>query len=273
MRHASLSELGWLVRTSGLGRRDPGVARLVVGELGAYDELRRLRRSAVFAGRGVAAGEGQPVMMIPGFLGSQLCMTVMTGWLRRTGHSPEPYTGRDIGCGEREARRLEGALERIADRHGARVAIVGHSRGGHLARVLAVRRPELVSGIVTVCTPSTGPDGAHRLVVALGLGVACLGAAGLPRYWRPSCFMGDCCRDYRADLEAPLADGVGHVQMLSSADRVVDAALAADPAARQVALTTASHAGALVNAEVYAAIAEALAGFRAAEAPAVARAA
>ena len=47
-------------------------------------------------------------------------------------------------------------------RRGSRVRIVGHSLGGMLARGLAVRRPDLVSGIVTMGSPMLAP-GAHHL--------------------------------------------------------------------------------------------------------------
>ena len=42
--------------------------------------------------------------------------------------------------------------------------IVGHSLGGMLARGLAVRRPDLVSGIITMGSPMLAP-GAHHLVL------------------------------------------------------------------------------------------------------------
>jgi triacylglycerol lipase len=250
----------------GLGRSEPSTTHVLRREFGARHELAALRRSPVFAGDGVPDGEGQAILLLPGFLASQRCLTVMTAWLRRTGHRPEPYTGRDVGCGEAEVSRQEERLEALADRCGTRVAIIGHSRGGHLARVLAVRRPELVSGVVTMGTPSMAPGGAHRVVGTLLAGTVLLGALGVSSCLRPSCFVGECCRPYRTDLVTPMPDGVAYTQMLSTGDLVADGRTAADPAARHVAITTASHAGELFNAEVYSALAEALAEIRAADA-------
>ena len=52
---------------------------------------------------------------------------------------------------------------RSRSRRGSRVRIVGHSLGGMLARGLAVRRPDLVSGIVTLGSPMLAP-GAHHVL-------------------------------------------------------------------------------------------------------------
>ncbi len=46
--------------------------------------------------------------------------------------------------------------------------IVGHSLGGMLARGIAVRRPDLVSGIVTMGSPMLAP-GAHHPLLSMGV--------------------------------------------------------------------------------------------------------
>ena len=83
----------------------------------------------------------------------------MTRWLRENGY----HTRR---AGIRAQRRLldrglhaAGGAARAASREaaGERVAIIGQSRGGIFARVLAVRRPDLVSGIVTLGSPTVQP--------------------------------------------------------------------------------------------------------------------
>jgi triacylglycerol lipase len=264
--YSDLVEFRTFMQSYGLGRSEPSTAHVLRREFGARHELAALRDSPVYAGEGVPDGEGQAILLFPGFLASQRCLTVMTTWLQRTGHRPEPYIGRDVGCGEAEVSRQEERLEALAERCGTRVAIIGHSRGGHLARALAVRRPDLVSGIVTLGTPSMAPGSAHRIVGTLLAGTVFLGALGASSCLRPSCFVGDCCRRYRTDVVAPMPDGVIYTQMLSTDDLVANGRTAADPAARQVAITTASHAGELFNAEVYSALAAALAEIRAAEA-------
>ena len=51
------------------------------------------------------------------------------------------------------------ALEQICLEHDSRVAVVGHSRGGMLARVLGVRRPDLVETVVAMGSPLHGTLG------------------------------------------------------------------------------------------------------------------
>src|SRR5690349_11493848 len=64
--------------------------------------------------------------------------------------------GLNTDCGEQTVQRLTAWLDQFGD--GQPVAIVGHSRGGQLGRVVAVRRPDLVRRLVTVVTPwSIGP--------------------------------------------------------------------------------------------------------------------
>ena len=56
----------------------------------------------------------------------------------------------NTGCSDRAVDRVERRLRALHDRHGRRVALIGHSRGGHYARALAHRRPELVSHAISI---------------------------------------------------------------------------------------------------------------------------
>ena len=44
-------------------------------------------------------------------------------------------------------------VERLAERHGAKVALVGQSLGGTVAREIAKRRPDCVSRVITLASP------------------------------------------------------------------------------------------------------------------------
>ena len=59
--------------------------------------------------------------------------------------------------------------------------VVGHSLGGMLARGVAARRPDLVSGIVTMGSPMLAP-GAHHASLARSVDLLVrLNRAGIPR--------------------------------------------------------------------------------------------
>src|SRR4051794_25082425 len=128
--------------------------RTIWREATVLREYDRLAHDPIFRGEGVEDPGDQPVLLIPGFLTADNSLSAMGAWLKRTGHHPfRTRNGVNIACGEWAVTRLERRLDELAQRTGRRVAIVGHSRGGHFARVLAVRRPDLVSGIVTLGAP------------------------------------------------------------------------------------------------------------------------
>src|ERR671916_1841283 len=101
-------------------------------------EYATLRQSEVLTGRGVPAGEGRGVLLIPGFLAGDGSLGTMTHWLRAAGwHTRRAGIRANVDCSEVACARLEERLERLADTTGERVVIVGQSRGGVFAKALA----------------------------------------------------------------------------------------------------------------------------------------
>lgn len=233
-------------------------------------EVASLVRDPVFHGEGVANGGGRPVLLIPGFLTGDPSLATMTKWLRRTGHHTRKAGIRlNVACSDAAVHRLEERLEALARARGP-VAIIGQSRGGTFAKALAVRRPELVSGIVTVGTPVVSPLAVHPLVKLQILALGAIGTAGAPGLLRQSCLHGDCCSRFTEELAGELPDGVGYLSIYSRSDGVVDWRSCLDPAADEHLEVRASHFGMCLNAETYRAIGAALSRF-AAQAPAVSR--
>ena len=98
--------------------------------------------------------------------------------------------GRNIDCSETTTARLADRLEAIVADHGGSVPVVGHSRGGMLAKVLARRRPDLVSGIVTLGSPMLAPGAHHRSLTASVDMLVRLSRAGVPRLMSADCVGG-----------------------------------------------------------------------------------
>jgi pimeloyl-ACP methyl ester carboxylesterase len=229
-------------------------------------EVAALVRDPIFRGHSLADGAGQPVLLVPGFLAGDGSLGIMTKWLRRTGHHTRKAGMRaNVDCSEAVARRLEATLEAMADRHGQRVAIIGQSRGGSFGRVLAVRRPDLVSGIVNLGAPTVRQLAIHPLIKAQVLAVGLVGTLGAPGFFKASCLFGKCCRTYWDDLQAPFPEEVGFLSVYSKTDGVVDWHACLDPGAERIVEIEASHMGMAVNAHGYREIADALARFRAAD--------
>ena len=225
-------------------------------------EAAQLLRSPVWRGEGVTPGDGRPVLLIPGFLAGDGTLATMAGWLSANGYRPSRAGIRaNVGCSEQACRHLEERLEALAARTGSRVAIVGQSRGGVLARALAQRRPELVSGIVTLGAPTRSMLAVNPLVL---LQVALLGALGtgrVPGLFSLTCLRGACCEAFRADLGAGFPPGVGFMAVYSRSDGIVDWRACLDPGATQLAEVHASHCGMALNRAAYEHVARALAAF------------
>jgi triacylglycerol lipase len=229
-------------------------------------ELPSLLRSDVWRGEGVADGNQQPVMLISGLLAGDKSLNFMARWLKATGHRPcRAGIAINVDCSQRALKRLESRLECLAEDSGQKVAVVGQSRGGSFARVLAVRRPDLISGIVTLGSPLKHQLAVHPLVRASILGMGVLGTAGIDGFMRHSCLWGNCCTSFWEDFRADFPTGVGFVSIYSRTDGIVKWKACLDPAAEPVEVR-ASHLGMGMNAEVYRAIAASLEGLRAAEA-------
>lgn len=232
------------------------------GETRIAFEHAALRRHPIFKGHGVVRGDGAPVLMVPGFLAGDVSLGIMAEWLKRMGYQPcRAGIKVNVDCTERGVGRLEGQLERFADRYQRTVTIVGQSRGGTMARVLAVRRPDLVQGLICLGSPIVDELALHPCVRAQVETVALLGSLGVRGLFSHGCKSGDCCRQARADLAAPWPAQIQFTSVYSRGDGIVNWRACLDPHARQVEVRS-SHVGMAVNPAVYAVVAGALAAPR-----------
>jgi triacylglycerol lipase len=138
---------------------------------------------------GEGAGRSEPVLLSPGFLCGDESLRYLAAFLEASGHCPQPSgIARNIGCSERAVRDLTERVDALAERFAQRVALVGHSRGGLFARVLAHLRPDIVSGIVMLGSPWRDQLAVHPLLWAQAFALATLGTLGVrkccePRLW------------------------------------------------------------------------------------------
>ena len=131
----------------------------------------------------------------------------MAAGLRQRGfRTYRSHISANVSCTLNAAALVESHLERIAERRGSRVQIVGHSLGGMIARGIAVRRPDLVSGIVTMGSPMLAPAAHHRLLTGGVSVLNRLSAVGLPGVMSRECVSGLVCRD-QLPRGAPAAPG------------------------------------------------------------------
>jgi triacylglycerol lipase len=225
-------------------------------------ETAALLRDPIYNGDGVRSAGGQPVLLIPGFLAGDDSLGFMTKWLRRTGHRTRSAGIKaNVDCSGKAVDRLLERTEALAERHGRRVVLIGQSRGGTFARVMAVNRPDLISGIITLGSPLTSTFDLHPMVRMNIRVVGALGTVGAPGMFSLGCLKGECCDSFRHDLQAPFPEDVGFVSIYSKSDGIVRWRACLDDAAKHVEVN-ASHIGMAVNPGAYRAMATALDRFR-----------
>ncbi len=222
-------------------------------------EASRLLADPVFHGRGVPRGDGRPVILMPGFGGGDQTLLVLGAWLRRIGYRPHTCGFvANVGCSDRAVDRVERRLERIHDSHGRRVALIGHSRGGHYVRALGHRRPELVSHAISIGAglrqmlaasyPTQAAAGATRRVMLRSR-----------RARSPLCLTETCDCRFASDFVGLFpADQVRLTSIYSKEDGVVRWQSALVPYGTCVEVTG-SHVGLIFNRKTYRVIATALA--------------
>lgn len=249
---------------SGFGR--PALAALlregsVVTEAGRLAVRRttdrRERRRTAYVDRS-AARQGEPVLLVPGFLAGDYTLRALATDLRHEGY--RTYRSRilaNVSCSLDAAVILEQRLEEIAERRGSRVQIVGHSLGGMLARGLAARRPDLVSGIVTMGSPMRAPAAHHRLLTGGVHVLTRLNRLGLPGFMSRDCVAGDCALQSFSEIQQPLRDGVAMTNIYSRRDGIVDWRACFEPDGTAVEVR-ASHVGMAVDPRVREVVVEAL---------------
>ncbi len=104
--------------------------------------------------RGAPRGEPHGVLVLPGLLASDVSTVTLRRWLRGLGY---PVVGWELGRNRGPTKEITDELprlvQRLADRHGGPVSIVGQSLGGIYARRLATRVPSLVRQVVSLGSP------------------------------------------------------------------------------------------------------------------------
>jgi len=210
---------------------------------------RRSRWGAPYVGRTTSRG-ADPVVLVPGFLAGDGTLKLMSAVLRRQGfRTYRSHIHANVGCTLNAAAQLESRLESIALRRGSRVQIVGHSLGGMIARGVAVRRPDLVSGIVTMGSPMLAP-GAHHQSLTRSVDVLIrLSRAGVPGLMSEECVAGACARQSFEESRQPMPAGVDFTAIYSRRDGIVDWRACVDPLAHAVEVAT-SHIGMAVDPRV-----------------------
>jgi triacylglycerol lipase len=222
-------------------------------------ELSRLLVDPVFHGRGMPRGDGRAVVLMPGFGAGDQTLLVLAAWLRRIGYAP--HLCRFVinaDCSDRTVARIERKLESLHRRYGRRAALIGHSRGGHYARALGARRPDLASHAISLGADLQGMLDCSTPTLAAVAG-ARRALAGLGRARSIDCLSERCACPFAVDFKRTFpTEQVRLTSIYSRGDGVVRWEAQLVPYAECVEVTG-SHVGLVFNRKSYRAIATALA--------------
>ena len=179
--------------------------------------------SRVYCGAGLPRGQGEPVLVIPGFLAGDHVMLEMHRWLGRIGyraHRARIYFNTD--CPNSTAQTLVSRARAIHEKSGQRVRLVGHSLGGMLAKCVAQMAPQHVDRVITMGSPFRDLVKAHPAVVGLWEQIKSEKSSVVGRNLRPSCATGHCVCEFVAAMLEPKATDIPQFAIFSKNDGVVE---------------------------------------------------
>jgi len=226
----------------------------------AVTELTQLLASPVYYGVGVPRGDGRNVLVLPGLSGNDVYLLPMHSWLARVGYRPVGSSLRiNVGCPERLRQRINQELAHANRRNNGHVAIIGHSRGGILARAIAAELGDRCSHVILLGSPVGGLEDFGR---AMGNppARASVAQAGIRvrRILDPSCEVPLCGCPFPQDFLRPLSGETRVTSIYSREDPIVPASACAVRGARNIDVRG-THIGLVYNARVYQHLAQALA--------------
>lgn len=133
-------------------RARPPVRRLWTEAVSAVTPMPR--RVILAAARRAPAGDGHPVLLVPGFLRGEGYMEPLRRFLSARGYAVYGWRlGVNLGPTERVIEGLERRVRDIVARHGRPASLIGHSLGGALVRELAKAHPELIRQLIVLASP------------------------------------------------------------------------------------------------------------------------
>ncbi|MBU2876912.1 hypothetical protein [Aliiglaciecola lipolytica] len=110
-------------------------------------------------------GDKHPVMVLPGFLASDISTKPLRTFLKMKGYKPHGWgLGRNLGTHIVGGQHIvsDQLLNKVIElhvKHDAKVSLVGWSLGGILAREIARVIPDCVRQVISLGSPFNGPQG------------------------------------------------------------------------------------------------------------------
>lgn len=223
-------------------------------------ELAFLQVSPVYWGYGIPQGDGSGVVLVPGFLGTDLYLTQFAIWLRRIGYKAF-YSGIRINADCPNLliqRNLNDAIAQANESSQGKIHLIGHSLGGALARAAAAQMPERVASVITLGAPIRGLA-AHASVLKAAEVVR---KQILERHGRgvmPACYTSRCTCEFLESLKGEFPKSIRQTAIYTKMDGLLDWRVCQTGNPDVDVEVSATHIGMVFNPLVYSVVAERLA--------------
>ncbi len=186
-------------------------------------ELLFLHATPIYYGFGVPRGDDSAVIIIPGFLGTDLYLMELHAWLGRIGYRPY-FSGIGINADCPNLliqRHVIETVQRALSETGRPIHLIGHSLGGVIARSIAGQRPRDVASVITLASPIRGTV-ANRNVVhaadAIRLRILQEHGKGV----LPDCYTGRCTCNFIDSLRREVPRSMLQTAIYTRDDGIVD---------------------------------------------------
>jgi triacylglycerol lipase len=186
-------------------------------------EVLLLHANPVYYGFGVPYVDNSGVVIIPGFLGTDVYLTELHGWLERIGYRPY-FSGIGVNADCPNLliqRQLSETIARALDETGRKIHVIGHSLGGVIARAIAGARPKDVASVITLASPIRATITSRAVIhasEAVRLRILTEHGKGV----LPTCYTGRCTCNFINSLRREVPSRTLQTAIYTRHDGIVD---------------------------------------------------
>lgn len=224
-------------------------------------EMVYLRLSPVYWGFGIPPGDGSAVVVLPGFLLTDLYLTEFRSWINRIGYKAySSGIGLNAECPNLLIQyKLNATIQKAYKETGRKIHLVGHSLGGVIARAAASQMPDRVASVTTMGSPFRGVSVHHSILRAAQL----VRGQILERHGNgvlPACYTASCTCNFLESLVVKLPKSVAETAIYTKSDGIVDWRVCRTGNPEVDFEVSATHVGLAFNPIVFDVVAHRLAG-------------
>jgi triacylglycerol lipase len=224
-------------------------------------ELAFLQVSPIYWGYGIPHGDGSAVVLVPGFLGTDLYLAQFAIWLRRIGYKAF-YSGIPLNadCPNLLIRRnLSDAMGKACAATSGKIHLIGHSLGGSLARAAAIQMPDRVASVITLGAPIRGISARTSVMNAADM----VRKQILEKHGRsvmPNCYTARCTCEFFESLRGDFPKSVRQTAIYTKKDGILDWRVCQTGDPNVDVEVSATHIGMVFSPLVYSIVGHRLAG-------------